>query len=124
MNIRFASDDDIPAVARFNQRLREGGRGVEQMALRIGLPGEAQYRPAGFPVYRQMMIAEDGREVRAAVFLYHNNVFIHGRKRDFCWLDMPISEGIIDRRYSLAIVQLFKSGFEIRAVFDVYGRRP
>ncbi len=109
MNIRFASDDDIPAVARFNQRLREGGRGEEQITLRIGLPGEARYRSAGFPVYRQMMIAEDGREVRAAVLLYHNNVFIHGRKRDFCWLDMPISEGIIDRRYSLAIVQLLKA---------------
>ena len=79
MNIRFASDDDMPAVARFNQRLSEGGRGVEQMSLRIDLPGEAQYRPAGFPVYRRMMIAEDGREVRAAVLLYHNNVFIHGR---------------------------------------------
>jgi hypothetical protein len=109
MNIRFASDDDIPAVARFNQRLREGGRGEEQITLHPSLPGEAQYRPAGFPVYRQMMIAEDGREVRAAVMLYHNNVFIHGRKRDFCWLDMPISEGIIDRRYSLAIVQLLKA---------------
>jgi hypothetical protein len=108
MNIRFAADDDIPAVARFNQRLRDGGRGEEQITLRIGLPGEARYRPAGFPVYRQMMIAEDGREVRAAILLYHNNVFIHGRKRDFCWLDMPISEGIIDRRYSLAIVQLLK----------------
>ena len=109
MNIRFASDDDLPAVARFNQRLREGGRGEEQITLHPSLPGEAQYRPAGFPVYRQMMIAEDGREVRAAVMLYHNNVFIHGRKREFCWLDMPISEGIIDRRYSLAIVLLLKA---------------
>jgi hypothetical protein len=109
MNIRFAAEDDIPAVARFNQRLREGGRGEEQITLRSSLPGEARYRPAGFPVYRRMMIAEDGREVRAAVLLYHNNVFIHGKKRDFCWLDMPISEGIIDRRYSLAIVQLVKA---------------
>jgi hypothetical protein len=109
MNIRFASDDDIPAVARFNHRLREGGRGEEQITLHPSLPGEAQYRPAGFPVYRQMMIAEDGREVRAAVMLYHNSVFIHGRKREFCWLDMPISEGIIDRRYSLAIVLLLKA---------------
>src|SRR5215813_494318 len=91
MNIRFASDNDIPAVARFNQRLREGGRGEEQITLRIGLPGEARYRPAGFPVYRQMMIAEDGREVRAAVMLCRNNIFIHGKKRDCCWLDMPIS---------------------------------
>jgi hypothetical protein len=109
MNIRFAADDDIPAVVRFNRRLREGGRGEEQITLRLSLPGEARYRPAGFPVYRRMMIAEDGREVRAALMLYHNNIFIHGRKRDFCWLDMPISEGIIDRRYSLAIVQLVKA---------------
>src|SRR5262245_9262671 len=109
MNIRFAADDDIPAVARFNQRLREGGRGEEQITLRPSLPGEARYRPAGFPVYRRMMIAEDGREVRAAVMLFHNNIFIHGKKRDCCWLDMPISEGIIDRRYSLAIIQLVKA---------------
>jgi hypothetical protein len=109
MNIRFAADDDIPAVARFNQRLIEGGRGEEQITLRPELPGEARYRPAGFPVYRRMMIAVDGREVRAAVVLYHNNIFIHGENRDCCWLDMPISEGIIDRRYSLAIVQLVKA---------------
>jgi len=55
------------------------------------------------------MIAEDGREVRAAVVLYHNNIFIHGKRRDCCWLDMPISEGIVDRRYSLAIIQLLKA---------------
>jgi hypothetical protein len=109
MNIRFAADDDIPAVVRFNQRLREGGRGEEQITLRLSLPGEARYRPAGFPVYRRMMIAEDGREVRAALMLYHNNIFIRGEKRDFCWLDMPISEGIVDRRYSLAIIQLVKA---------------
>src|SRR4029453_10629325 len=108
MEIRFAEDGDLEAMIRFNQRLREGGRGEEQMTLRPSLPGEARYRPPGFPVYRRMMIAEDGREVRAAVMLYHNNIFIHGRKRDFCWLDMPISEGIIGRRYSWAILQLVK----------------
>src|SRR5215475_70698 len=114
MNIRFAADDDIAAVARFNQRLREGGRGEDQINLHPSLPGEARHRPPGFPVYRRMMIAEDGREVRAAAMLYHNNIFIHGKKRDFCWLDMPISEGIIDRRYSLAIVKLVKAalGYE------------
>src|SRR5262245_62963646 len=109
MNIRFAADDDIPSVARFNHRRREGGRGEEQITLHPSLSGEARYRPAGFPVYRRMMIAEDGREVRAAVQLYHNNIFIHGKKRDCCWLDMPISEGIVDRRYSMAIIPLLKT---------------
>jgi len=124
MNIRFVEDDDIPAVARFNQRLREGGRGEEQITLSPELPGEARYRPAGFPVYRRMMIAEDGREVRAAVVLYHNNIFIHGKKRDCCWLDMPISEGIIDRRYSLAIIQLIKAASRYEAFLMSTGAGP
>jgi hypothetical protein len=124
MNIRFAAGDDIPAVARFNQRLREGGRGEEQIALRPELPGEARYRPAGFPVYRRMMIAEDGREVRAAVMLYHNNIFIHGKKQDCCWLDMPISEGIIDRRYSMAIIPLLKTALRYEPFLMSTGAGP
>jgi hypothetical protein len=107
MEIRFAGDGDLGAMIRFNQRLRAGGR-EEQMTLQPSLPGEARYRSAGFPVYRRMMIAEDGREIRAAMLLYHHNVFIKGEKRDFCWADMPVSEGIIDRKYSLAIIQLMK----------------
>src|SRR5262245_66315034 len=106
MEIRFAENGDLEAMIRFNQRLREGGRGEEQMTLRPSLPGEARYRPAGFPVYRRMMIAEDGQEIRAAMLLYHHNVFIKGEKRDFCWADMPVSEGIVDREYSLAIIEL------------------
>jgi hypothetical protein len=107
MEIRFAEDGDLEAVSRFNQRLRAGGR-REQITLSPSLPGEERYRPAGFPVYRRMMIAEDGREVRAAMLLYHHNVFIEGEKHDFCWADMPLSEGIVDRKYSLAIIQLLK----------------
>jgi hypothetical protein len=107
MEIRFAEDGDLEAVIRFNRRLREGGRD-EQMTLHPRLPGEARYRPPGFPVYRRMMIAEDGREIRAAMSLYHHNVFIKGERRDFCWADMPVSEGIVDRKYSLAIIQLMR----------------
>src|SRR5262245_42294714 len=108
MVIRFAEDGDIEAVIRFNQRLREGGRGEDQITLRHSLPGEAKYSPADFPVYSRMMIAKDGEEIRAAMMLYYHNVFIRGERRDFCWTSMPISEGIIDRRHSLPIIQLIK----------------
>src|SRR5689334_13564945 len=107
MEIRFAEDGDLEAMIRFNQRLRGGGR-EEQMTLLFSLPGEARSRPRGFRVYRRMTIAEDGREVRAAMLLYHHNLFIKRERRDFCWADMPIAEGIVDRRYSLAIIQLMK----------------
>src|SRR5262249_12946445 len=123
MEIHFAADWDLTAVARFNHRLKAGGR-EEQITLRPSLPGEERYRPAGFPVYRRMMIAEDGQEVRAAMLLYHNNLFVRGKKGDFCWLDMPISEGIVDRRYSLAIVQLLKSALSYEPFLMSTGAGP
>src|SRR5882672_4157693 len=111
MNIRYAENNDLAAVARLNRRLKAGGRDIE-MPLDFALPGEAKYKPEGFPLYRRMIIAEDGSEARAAMLLCHHNVFIHGVKRDFCWTKMPLSEGIIDSKYSLAIVQLIKKALD------------
>jgi hypothetical protein len=121
MNFRFAEDGDLAAVARLNGRLKAGGS-EESMTLEPGLPGEGRYRCA--PVYRRMMIAEDGQEVRAALLLYHHNIFIHGEKRDFCWADMPLSEGIVDPRYSLAIVQLMKKAADYQPFLMTMGVGP
>jgi hypothetical protein len=107
MNIRFAEESDRAAVARFNNRLRAGGR-EEEMPLDPALPGEAHYRPEGFPVYRRLIIAEDGAEVRAAMLLCHHNVFMRGAAHDFYWTKMPLSEGIVNVKYSLAIIHLMK----------------
>ncbi len=107
MNIRFAEEQDLAAVARFNSRLKAGGR-EEEMPLDPALPGEARYRPAGFPLYRRLIIAEDGQEVRAAMLLCHHNVFIRGESHDFYWTKMPLSEGIVNAKYSLAIIHLMK----------------
>jgi len=111
MNVRFARESDIVAVARLNSRLKAGGR-QDEMPLDPALPGEAEYRPEGFPLFRQMLIAEDGQEVRAAMMLCHHNIYINCAKLDFCWTKMPLSEGIIDVRYSLAIIQLMKKALD------------
>lgn len=111
MNIRFAEDSDLAAIARLNNRIKAGGR-EEEMPLTPALPGEAQYRPEGFPIYRRIIVAEDGKEVRAAMMLCHHNVFIHGDRRDFCWTKMPLSEGIIDLKYSPAIIQLMRRALD------------
>jgi len=112
MQVRFADAVDIPAVVRFNERLREAGR-IEEMPIDPALPGEARFRPDGFPVFRKMIIAEDGQEVRAAMLLCHHNIFIDGALHDFCWTKLPLSEGIINPRYSLAIIQLIRKSQEI-----------
>ena len=111
MNVRIAGESDIVAIARLNSRLKEGGR-PDEMPLDPALPGEAEYRPEGFPLFRQMLIAEDGQEVRAAMMLCHHNVYINGGKLDFCWTKMPLSEGIVNVKYSLAIIQLMKKALD------------
>ncbi len=114
MMIRFAEEEDVPALARFNQRLQAGGR-EEEIPLSAPLPGEARYRPAGFPLFRRTMIAHDGQEVRAAMMLCRHNVYLNGERQEFCWTKMPISEGIIDLKYSMAIVQIMKKALEENA---------
>jgi hypothetical protein len=111
MNVRFALENDIGAIARLNSRLKAGGR-QDEMPLDPALPGEAQYRPKGFPLYRQMLIAEDGEEIRAAMMLCHHNIYINNEKLEFCWTKLPLSEGIIDVKYSLAIIQLMKKALD------------
>lgn len=111
MNIRFAENGDLAAIARLNDRLRAGGN-EHRLPLDPSLPGEEQYRPEGFPVYRRWMVLEDGQEIRSALQLCHHNVFLFGEKRVFCWADFPICEGIVDRRYSLTIIQLLKGAMK------------
>ncbi len=120
MNVRFTGSEDLAAVARFNRRLEAGGR-EEKVLLQPTLPGEARYRPEGFPVYRRLMIAEDEKEVRAAILLYHHSVFVRGQRRDFCWSDMPVSEGVVDRKYALSIVQLMKSAISYQPFLMTLG---
>ena len=120
MSIRFAEGDDLPAIVRLNDRLKEGGS-EHRLLLDPRLPGEERYRPEGFPVFRRWMIAEDGREIRAGLQLYHNKVYIHGEEKDFCWSDSPISEGIVNGQYSLAIVQLMKGALSYQPFLMTLG---
>ena len=49
MEIRFAEDGDLEAMIRFNQRLREGGRGEEQMTLHPACPERRDTGPRASP---------------------------------------------------------------------------
>jgi hypothetical protein len=103
--IRFAEPSDIPAILRFNNRFQTAGR-KDAMPIDPALPGEACYRPKGFPLCRRLMIADDGQDIRAGMLLLHHTFLVRGEENEFCWTDRPISEGVIDRKHSLAMVQL------------------
>lgn len=110
LKVRLADPGDASAIRRFNQRLRDGGQ-TYQLPLDPGLPGEARHRPPGHPVFRELMIVEDGEEIRAGMLQYHSTFFIQGEQRPFCWAHLPVSEGLVDSRYGMTIFLLIKEAF-------------
>lgn len=108
LRVRAADSRDEPAVERFNERLKKGGQ-YYQLPLDPRLPGEARHRPDGFPVGRRLLVVEEGEEIRAGMLQYSSTVFVNGQERSFCWAQLPLSEGLVDRRYSMPIVLLTRS---------------
>jgi hypothetical protein len=104
-SVRLASDDDREMVGRFNQRLSAGGIAYG-LPGDYRLPGERLHRPPGFPVFRELAIITDGSEMRAGVLMQHGAFFISGESRPFCWLQLPLSEVLIDAQYSGAFLSL------------------
>jgi len=107
IRIRFAQSDDRSAIERFNARMKAGGRD-EKMSSSAHLFGETGEAAFSIPTTRRLMIAESQHEIRAGMVLYHHKMLVRGEERDFCWIHQPVSEGLVDRAYSLAIVQLMK----------------
>jgi hypothetical protein len=108
LTVRFATLADAERIARFNERLRLGGS-----ALSLSVHSDALTGPPedGLPL-RSLMVAEDSEEIRAGVVLYHNLMYVAGTPRRFCWIQMPLSEGIVDRSHAMAIVQLMRAAIE------------
>ena len=108
LRVRLATEDDRAALQRFNGRLRRAGVRY-QLPLQCGLSGEFRQACDGLPVYREMLIAEDGSEVRAGLLLYRGGLWESGKEYPFCWVQLPLSEGIVDSRHSMAILMLMKT---------------
>ena len=105
LTIRFADSTDAQMISRFNARLKAGGSSESIAVQTEDLVGE----PTGPLPHRSLMIAEDGAEMRACVLLYHNQLYRDGKPRRICWVQMPLSEGLVDHAHNLAIVHLMKA---------------
>jgi len=103
--VRIAATSDLPLVRRFNARLSAAGVSY-QFPGDFRLPGEADHRPPDYPVFRELMIAEDSCEMRAGVLLQHGTFFIRDEARPFCWLQLPLSEGLVNPTYAGSFLRL------------------
>jgi hypothetical protein len=101
MPVRVATCLDEAAIERFNDRLAAGGR-RERLPRPRGEGDADDGRPR-----RTVLVAFDrDGEVRAGLQLVHERFFVRGNERWGAWIQLPISEGILDRRHVLAAAQL------------------
>jgi hypothetical protein len=106
--VRFAVPEDQDAIRRFNERLRLGGR-TEAMPSAEEFLRPAPNDVSTAPAYKRLMVATDGDEVRSGILLHHHVMCVRGAREQFCWCIMPVSEGLVNKNYSMSILRLMKS---------------
>lgn len=96
--------EHIDAVTSFNRRLTEGGVSYQfpENPVPAWLP-----KGDGGPIYQEYFLALDsGRRVRGAYVLKHQTFLVRGREITIGNYQLPLSEGIIDRRFNAVGLQL------------------
>jgi hypothetical protein len=104
----------VPAVKAFNQRLREGGVAVHQA------PVNPEKRPpfAGTRNHissENYVAVEDDTAVRGFYSLVSTNFCVAGESREVGFLQIPLSEGVVNPKFGMLGVSLLK---------DVMNRSP
>lgn len=95
------SADLRPAVEAFNARLQRGGVAYR---FREAPPDGSADAPI---VERGFVALQDGRDVRGGYRLKEQDFWLNGRRVRIGNIQLPLSEGLVDRTYSTLAAQLF-----------------
>ena len=93
MKVRRFQPEDVGAIARLNARLQAG-----KVADVVYPEGAEQHRQSD--VRERLFVAEDDGEIRGAVWLREQCFRVAGEDVVCGWLKYPISESLLDSRFS------------------------
>jgi hypothetical protein len=105
------TEEWTPAVAAFNRRLADGGVSREFRFPEHHVPDWLPRQP-GRCLYQEFFLAADRGDVRGAFILKHQPFYVDGRPLSIAHYRLPISEGIVDRRYSIVGVQMLRTALQ------------
>jgi len=106
MEIRPYTEELEVAVAAFNSRLREAGDREYRFPERY-IP-DAPKMPGRDNHYLQAFLVVDGDHVRGGYLLLHQKFAIGNEIRYIRNFQLPISEAIINRKYSLVAIRMLR----------------
>jgi hypothetical protein len=103
--IREIRSEDAESIREFNSRLEKAG---VTFAFPVGSSELMQKDPGVDAPYQAAYVFSDGSAVRGGYILKSEQVFVGGRNFAVGNYQLPLSEGIVDRRYAMVGVQLIK----------------
>jgi hypothetical protein len=99
------SEQHIPAVREFNQRLQAGGAPADYVFSESDIPAWLP-RCAEATLYNEFYLALEEDRVRGAFVLKHQTFSFFGKLKQLIYLHHPLSEGVVDKRYSQVGAQM------------------
>ncbi len=120
ITIREYTDEQVPAVRRFNERISAGGT---QSQFPLSPVPEWLPKAAGRRLFQEYYLAVEGEgaAVRGAYVLKHQDFWIRDRAVAIGDFDLPISEGIVDRAYCRIGVQLLRDAMRRQPLLYALG---
>jgi hypothetical protein len=120
ISIRPYTEDWVPAVQAFNRRLAAGGIASEFHFHETSTP---PWLPKidGRSIYQEFFLAIDNDEVRGAFILKFQDFYLHGEKLTVPYYHLPISEGIVNKRYSSVGVHMLRSALKAHPLLYCLG---
>jgi hypothetical protein len=100
--------DHISAVRALNARLRAGGSPYTFPEDPI-----PAWLPPGTHPYQEYRVVMDGSHARGAYILKHERFILGGEETSLGCFQLPISEGITDRRYAAVALRLIRDALNI-----------
>jgi hypothetical protein len=110
--IREILPEDADSIGKFNSRLQAAG---VSFTFPVSSADLMQLRPGLDAPFQLAYVLSDGTAVRGGYILKSEQIFVDGQNLSVGNYQLPLSEGIVDRRYAMVGVQLIK---------DALGRQP
>jgi hypothetical protein len=92
------SADDEPAIRAFNGRLAAGG---EAFQFPNSLADLATPANPGAALWTEAWVAREAGAIRGGFLLKHERLVTSGGEQGVCNFQLPLSEGVVDRRYAM-----------------------
>jgi hypothetical protein len=114
------TEDRIPSVRAFNQRLAAGGVAPEFHFPESNIPSWLPRLDAR-RIYQDYYLALDGDAVRGAFILKFQDFCVGGEIRQVVYYHLPVSEGIVNKAYASVGVMMLRSAMKLQPTLFALG---